>query len=71
MPNLQQLLRNFYSEYTIYKALRYKGCGFDPRWCHWNFSLTYFRPYYGHEVDSASNSNEYEECFLGVKAAGV
>jgi len=24
------------------EALRYKpeGCGFDSRWCHWNFSLT-------------------------------
>ena len=40
IPNRQQLLRNFYSAYTIYKALRYKGRGFDPRWCHWNFSLT-------------------------------
>jgi len=25
----------------LVKALRYKleGCGFDCRWCHWNFSL--------------------------------
>ena len=36
------------------------------------FSLTYsFRPYYGHGVDSASNRNEYQEYFLGVKAAGA
>jgi hypothetical protein len=35
--------------------------------CHWNFSLTYsFRPHYGPGIDSASNKNEYQECFLGV-----
>ena len=58
----------------LVEALRYKpeGRGFDSRWCHWNFSLTYsFRPHYGPEVDSASNRNEYQEYFLGVKAAGA
>jgi hypothetical protein len=30
-----------------------------------------FRSHYGPGVDSASNRNEYEEYFLGVKAAGV
>jgi hypothetical protein len=30
-----------------------------------------FRPHYGPGVDSASNRNEYLECFLGVKAAGA
>jgi hypothetical protein len=30
-----------------------------------------FRPHYGPGVDSASNRNEYQEYFLGVKAAGV
>jgi hypothetical protein len=26
---------------VVVKALRYKpaGCGFDSRWCHWNFSV--------------------------------
>jgi hypothetical protein len=26
----------------LVEALRYKpeGCGFDSRWCHWNFSFT-------------------------------
>ena len=55
-------------------ALRYEPevCGFDSRWCHWNFSLTQsFRPHYGTGVDSASNKNEYQECFLEVKAAGA
>jgi hypothetical protein len=51
-------------------ALRYKpeGCGFDSRWCHWNFWLTLsFRPHYGTGVDSASTRNEYQEYFLGGK----
>jgi hypothetical protein len=30
-----------------------------------------FRSLYGPEVDSASNRNEYQEYFLGVKAAGA
>ena len=48
-------------------ALRYKseGCGFDSRWCHWNFSLTLsFQPHYGPGVDSASKRKEYQEYFL-------
>jgi hypothetical protein len=46
----------------LVEALCYKpeGSGFDSRWCHWNFPLTYsFRPHYGPGVDSASNRNEY------------
>jgi hypothetical protein len=36
------------------------------------FLLTYsFRSHYGPGVDSASNRNEYQEHFLGVKAAGL
>jgi hypothetical protein len=48
----------------LVEALCYKpeGRGFDSRWYHWNFSLTYsFRPHYGPGVDSASNRNEYQE----------
>jgi hypothetical protein len=59
---------------TVIGALRYKreGHGIDSRWCHWNFSLTKsFRLHYGPGVESASNRNEYQEYFLGVKAAGV
>ena len=54
------------------KVLCYKSEGrwFDPRWCHWNFPLT-FRTHYGPGVDSASNRNEYQEDFLGVNAAGA
>jgi len=59
---------------TVVKVLCYKSEGrwFDPRWCHWNFLLTKsFRSHYGPGVDSASNRNEYQEHFLGVKAAGA
>ena len=59
---------------TVVKVLCYKSEGrwFDPSWCHWNFSLTNsFRSHYGPGVDSASNRNEYQEYFLGVKAAGA
>jgi len=33
--------------------------------------IKYFRSHYGHGVDSASNRNEYQEYFLGVKAASA
>ena len=58
----------------LIEALRYKpeGRGFDFRWFHWNFSMTYsFLPHYDSGVDSASNRNEYQEYFLGVKSAGA
>ena len=32
--------------------------------------LKSFRSHYGPAIDSASNRNEYQEYFLGVKAAG-
>ena len=48
-----------------------EGRGFDSRWCHRNFSLTYsFRPHCVPGVDSASNRNEYQDYFLVVKVAG-
>ena len=59
---------------TVVKVLCYKSEGrwFDPSWCQWNFSLTLsFRSHYGPGVDSASNINEYQEYFRGVKAAGA
>ena len=59
---------------TVVKVPCYKSEGrwFDPSWCHWNFSLTKpIRSHYGPGVDLASNRNEYEEYFLGVKAAGA
>jgi len=40
--------------------------------CHWNFSFTKFSQlHYGPGVYSASNRNEYQEYFLGVKVAGA
>jgi len=54
---------------TVVKVLCYKSEDrwFDPSWCHWNFSfdIKSFR------FDSACNRNEYQEHFLGVKAAGA
>ena len=35
------------------------------------FDIKSFRSHYGPRVDSASNRNEYQEYFLGVKAAGA
>ena len=35
------------------------------------FDITSFRSHYGPGDDSASNINEYQEYFLGVKAAGA
>ena len=53
----------------LVEALPYKpeGSGFDSPCCHWNFSLTSFRPHYGPEVDLASNRSEYQEYFLRYK----
>jgi len=61
-------------EAQLVELMRYKleGHGFDSRCGHWHFSLTSsFRPHYDPGVDSASNRNEYQECFLRVKAAGT
>jgi len=33
--------------------------------------IKFFRSHHGPGVDSASNRNEYQEHFLGVKAAGA
>jgi len=52
---------------TVVKVLCYKSEGrwFDPRWCQ------SFRSHFGPGVDSASNRNECQEYFLGVKMAGA
>jgi hypothetical protein len=54
----------------VVQALRYKSGGprFDSRWCHWYFSLTQsFQSHYDLGVDTASNRNEYQEYFLGLR----
>ena len=60
---------------TVVKVLRYKSEGhwFDPRCCQVEFfiDIISFRSHYDPGVDSASNRNEYQEHFLGVKAAGA
>jgi len=38
---------------------------------HFFIDIKSFRSHYGPGVDSASNINEYQEYFLGVKAAGA
>ena len=58
----------------LVEALRYnpEGHWSDSWWCHWKSSLTQsFRLHYGPGVDSACIRNEYQEYFLGVKAAGA
>ena len=49
----------------LVETLRYKpeGRGFDSRRCRGS--------HYGLGVDSASNRNEFQEYFLGIKAAGA
>jgi hypothetical protein len=55
----------------LFEALRYKPDvrGFDSR------LSEFFRPHYGHTVDSASNRYVYQQYFGrergGIKAAGV
>jgi hypothetical protein len=61
---------NQYAGAQLVEALRrYKpeGRELDSWWGHLNFS---FRSYYGPGVNLASNRNEYQEYFLGVKVAG-
>jgi hypothetical protein len=58
----------------LVEALRYKprGRGFDSLWYYWNFSLTSsFRSHHGPLIDAASDENEYQEFFLGVRVAGA
>ena len=59
---------------TVVKVLCYKseGPGSIPVGVSGFFiEIKSFRSHYGPGVDSASNRNEYQEYFLGVKAAGA
>jgi len=55
-----------------YKATNRKVAGSSPAGVSGFFiDIKYFRSHYGPGVDSTSNRNEYQEYFLGVKAAGA
>ena len=56
---------------TVVKVLCYKWEGrlFDPSWCLCNFSFTWNPS--DRTMALGSNRNEYQEHFLGVKAAGA
>jgi len=57
---------------TVVKVLRYKSEGSIPAGVSGFFiDIKSFRSHYGPGVDSASKINEYQEYFLGVKAAGT
>jgi len=52
---------------TVVKVLCYKSL--DRCVSGFFIDIKFFRSHYGSGVDSASNRNEYQEHFLGVKAA--
>jgi len=56
---------------TVIKVLCYKSEGrwFDP--LQFFIDIKSVRSHYGPGFDSASNGNEYQEHFLGVKEAGA
>jgi len=58
---------------TVVRMLCYKSEGrcFDLVSLEIFIDIKSFRSHYGPGVDSASNKNEYQEHFLGVKAAGA
>ena len=52
-------------------ATNRKVAGSIPTSVGFFIDIKYFRSHYGPGVDSASNRNEYQEHFLGLKAAGA
>ena len=73
-PNFTWLPLYSYRGSTVVKVLCYKSEGrwFDSSWCQWIFHWQKtFRSHYDSGVGSASNRNEYQEYFLGVKVAGA
>ena len=54
---------------SVVKVLCYKSV---DRWSvDFFIDIKSFRSHYGPGVDSASNRNEFQEYFLGIKAAGA
>jgi hypothetical protein len=61
-----------YKNLIIIIIINQKIVGSIPNGVTGLFLLTQsFQSHYGPGVDSASNRNEYQKCFLGVKAAGA
>ena len=60
---------------AVFEVMCYKSEGrwFDSRWCLWRFFIDTksFRSHYGPGIVLVCNRNEYQEHFLGVKAAGA
>ena len=61
---MAQLSKYMYSPKINFKKIPAGFSGFF-------IDIKSFRSHYGPGVDSASNRNEYQECFLGVKAVGA
>ena len=56
---------------TVVKVLCYKSFRFQLVSLEFFIDIKSFRSHYGPGVEPASNRNEYQEHFLGVKAAGA
>ena len=59
------------AQWLRFCATNRKVAGSIPTGVVFFIDIKSFRSYYGPGTDSASNRNEYQEHFLGVKAAGA
>ena len=65
-------MQNYILKTAVAQCYKSEGRWFDPSWCQSIFiNIKSFRLRYGPGVDSASNTNENQEYFLWVKAAGA
>jgi hypothetical protein len=68
-------IRGLHSSINVLKyALKNRFCPWVVRFLMVSLEFfidVIFLPHYGSGVDSASNRNEYQEYFMGVKAAGA
>jgi len=72
LPQFMALYREWRGPCRAVLCYKSEGRWFDPRWCQWIFHwYKSFLSHYGPGVDSASNRNEYQEYFPGVKTAGA
>jgi len=61
----------FYSLYNYFDSNRKVAVSIPAGSLDFSIDIKSFRSHFGLGVDSASNRNEYQEHFLGVKAAGT